>query len=241
MTLPQEKSQVENHLDNQVILIYGRPKIGKSTLASQFPEPLFLATEAGLSFLSVYKINITSWQKFLDVCAELSKPQTKFKNVVIDTIDNLVSCCTEYVCKREKIGHPSDYDYGKGWSMITQELHRALGKLSLLSYGLIMVGHSKVEEVKTKSKAYNKETITVTGENRKVVLSMADLVLFIDIERDENNKERRVIRTKPTLYYDAGDRSNRLPPVLPLDYKELAKHFINSGSKEPKEVKSESK
>jgi hypothetical protein len=180
---------------------------------------VFVATEPGLNHLEVFKVNVNSWEKFMEVCRELSEGKHEFKTLIIDTIDNLVMFCQEFVCAREGIKHPSDYDYGKGWSMVTQEFQRVMTKVSLMPYGLVMVGHSKTEEVKTKSKAYNKTTISVTGENRKIITSMADIILFMESDMDENGKPVGVIHCKPEIYFDAGDRSKRLPPeiVFPVD------------------------
>ena len=51
---------------------------------------------------------------------------------------------------------------------------------------------------------------------------MVDMVLFCGIEvvDGEGNEKtlRRVIRTKPSLYYEAGDRTGRLPETIDLDF-----------------------
>ena len=47
--LPTVKSKPKTEWENFTTLIYGAPKTGKSTLASQFDHPIFLATEAGLN------------------------------------------------------------------------------------------------------------------------------------------------------------------------------------------------
>ena len=140
--LPTSKTEIDNKLADQIMLVYGRPKIGKSTFCSCYEKAIFLATEPGLNHLAVYRTPVNSWQKFLEICKELGAGKHEFKTIVIDTIDNLVDYCQEYVCSREGINHPSDYDYGKGWAMVTAELHRVLSKLSLLPYGLIMIRYA---------------------------------------------------------------------------------------------------
>ena len=40
---------------------------------------------------------------------------------------------------------------------------------------------------------------------------------------------RRVIRTKPSLYYEAGDRTGRLPETLELDFGKF-KEFYNAAT-----------
>ncbi len=223
--LPLERSQKVTDLSKQVILIYGRAKVGKSTLCSQFDSPLFLATEPGLNHLEVFKVNINSWEKFLEACAEVAGGKHSFKTVVIDTVDNLLVYCSDWVCRKNRINHPSELPHGKGWHLVTSELHRALTKLSSLPYGLIMVSHCVQVEIETKTNKYSRWTINISGKNRNLFLNGADIILFIDSKMDENKKEVRFIRTKPSMYWDAGDRSNLLPEELPLSYDKLKEHF----------------
>ena len=223
--LPVEKSKKVMELDKQVILIYGRAKIGKSTLASHFDKPLFLATEAGLNQLEVFKVNITSWETFLSACKEIAEGKHSFKTIVIDTIDNLLTFCSDWVCRKHNVNHPADLPHGKGWHFVTAELNRAMVKLSSLSYGLVLISHCDMEEVETKTKKYNRWTISISGKNKRVFLNMADLILFIDSEMDRDGNERRLIRTKPSMYWEAGDRFGKLPETLPLDYKKLIDSF----------------
>lgn len=223
--LPLEKSKKVMELSRQIILIYGRAKIGKSTLCSQFEKPLFLATESGLNHLEVYKVNCTSWKKFLEACGEVAKGEHDYKTVIIDTIDNLVTYCSEYICKENGVNHPSELPHGRGWHLVTNELNRALVKLSSLPYGLVMVSHSVKEEVETKTKKFNRWTISISGKNKSIFLNMSDIILFVDSAMNKDGEEVRILRTKPSLYWEAGDRSNLLPETLKLDYNELVKYF----------------
>ena len=84
--------------------------------------------------------------------------------------------------------------------------------------------------LKTKTKSYHKDNLTITGENRRIVLAIADLILYIDHDADEGGKEKRIIRTKSSLYWEAGSRADSLvvlPDTIPLDYNVLTKYFNN--------------
>jgi len=223
--LPIEKSGIERRIQKQNILIYGRAKIGKSTLASQFPNPLFLATEPGLNHLSVFKVNINSWEKFLEACKDITDGKHKFETIIIDTCDNLVVYCSDYICRNNGIKHPSELAHGRGWNLITTELTRTITKLAGLPYGLVMISHSDLIEVETRTKKFHRYTISIGGKNRNLFLNMTDLILFIDSEVSKDGNEKRFIRTKPSMYWEAGDRSNVLPEIIKLDYSELNKYF----------------
>lgn len=220
-----QKSKVVSELSKQVILIYGRAKIGKSTLCSQFEKPLFLATEAGLGQLEVYKVDCNSWIKFAEACKTVGEGNHDFKTIVIDTIDNLVVFCSDYICKKNGINHPSELPHGKGWNLVTSELKRVMIKLSNLPYGLVMISHCVKEEVETKTKKYNRWTIDVSGKNKSIFLNMSDIILFIDSKISADKEEVRLIRTKPSMNWESGDRSGKLPAEIPLNFNELKKYF----------------
>jgi hypothetical protein len=213
MSLPQTVSKKENDLAKQIVLVYGRPKIGKSTLCSKFDKALFLATEPGLNQLEVFKVNVTSWKIFMETCKEIAEGKHEFRTIVIDTIDNLIPLIQAYIEETNEVDYIGDIPHGKGWFLATQELRRVLTKLAMLPYGLILVSHSKQEEIETKTKKYNRFTIDLSGKNKNAVLNLMDIILFMDSEM-KGGEEIGVMRTKPSLYWEAGDKSKLLPDAI---------------------------
>ena len=54
------------------IVIYGPEGIGKSTFASQFPDPLFIDTEGGTSNLDIRRIKCNkSWNELIAIVKEI--------------------------------------------------------------------------------------------------------------------------------------------------------------------------
>lgn len=220
--LPTEKTPPKTDLRDLNLLIYGPPKIGKSTFCSKADGALFLATEAGLNHLDVYQSPISSWEEMMEALAEIAAGEHHFKTIVIDTVDNAYRFCEEYICRKLKIDHPSDAAYGKGFGSVNSEFTRVLTKLGSLPYGLILVSHAREKEVTTRTGTLNRIGPTLPEGARKIVTGFADCILFFDVETvpngDGKTTYRRVIRTKPTTHYEAGDRTGRLPETLPLDY-----------------------
>ena len=222
--LPKEKTAPKENLGDFVFLLYGPPKIGKSTLASKFDKPLFLATEAGLNSLESYQVPVATWEDFLQACKAIAKENHDFKTIVIDTVDNLYKACSEHVKKKNNIQHESDLDWGKGWQLVADEFTRAITKLSLLPYGLVMISHSEYIEIKTRTATITKAVPTLQKRARETVLKMSDIILYAEsIVTDKG--ETRIMRTKPSENCEAGDRTTRLPAVLPLEYEALYKAF----------------
>ena len=231
--LPKTKTPARLKLEDFNVFIYGPPKVGKTTLASQFDSPVFAATEAGLNAIEAYQVSIPDWKTFLEFCAEIASGEHTFKTVVVDTIDNLFDACSEHVCKKAGVQHESDLDWGKGWAMVRDEFSRALTKLSLLPYGLVMISHAKDVEMKTRTGNLTKTVPTMSEQARRVILPMADFILYCSMELTKDGP-RRVIRTRPSENWDAGTRFKEFPAEIEMSFSAFKKAFeegIKSGRK----------
>ncbi len=220
--LPTAKTPPRDALADLTVLVYGPTKIGKSTWCSQPGDALFLATEAGLNSLEVFQSPIGTWEELLAACAEIGKGEHTFKTIVLDTVDNAYRMCADYICAKFKVDHQSDLAYGKGYALVNNEFHRVLNKLALLPYGLFLVSHSVEREFETRTGKVTRIVPTLPEKARQIVLGMVDMILFCDLEtsagEDGKTVVRRVMRTKPSAQYEAGDRTGRLPEVIDLDY-----------------------
>jgi hypothetical protein len=227
--LPTQKNKPETDPMRYSILLYGPTKVGKTTFASHADGAVFLATEPGTKALEVYSVPVADWPTLLKALGELASGGHDFKTVVIDTIDNAYQMCQEHVCKENGWAHPSDGPYGKGWSAVAGEFKRVLLKLANMPFGVVLISHSMDKEIETRTGSYSKTTTTLPESARKIVIGLMDLVLLCDLEvvQDEHGtyQQKRIIRTKPSASWDAGDRTGRLPDVLPLDYGVFLKAF----------------
>lgn len=206
MLLPTEKSKKVTDPSRFTILLYGEPKIGKSEACSRIPDALFIQTEAGLKNLEVYKTPLVeTWEQFLDIAKEVSEGNHPYKTIVIDTLDGMYQLCAKSVCRKNGWEHESDLDYGKGYARVKMELMRVLNKLAALPTGLILVGHSKMKEVKTKRGNFDKVTLAFSNSIEEAIVAFVDIGLYCCIETEEDVKERRV-HSLPHDDYFAGGR-----------------------------------
>lgn len=220
--LPQERSRPIADITQEIIMVYGVPKVGKSTFCAQADHAIFLATEAGLNHLDVFKVDVPDWKTLCDALGEIAKGGHPFRTVVIDTIDNAWRFCEEYIRAKHGVDYEGDLEWGKGFALIRNEFTRVITKASMLPYGLMMTSHAHQIDVETRTGKIKKYIPTIPERARKLIMGMADMILYMDIQAIPNGAntpvEQRVIRTKPSLYWEAGDRTKGLPDTLPLDY-----------------------
>ena len=232
VTLPTQRSQPTTELGQQTVLLYSAPKLGKSTFASRFPDAVFLECEPGLNHLDVFKVPTYTWDDFLAACKLIAEGNHSFKTIVVDTVDNAFKFCSEHVCARHNIEYEGDMGHGKGWALVKNEWHRVLTRLASLPYGLVLISHAQDKTIETRTGEYTKTQPSLPDRARNVVLGLVDIILYGDAvprkDADGNVTIDRVMRTKPHPTYEAGDRTGRLPEVLPLDYDAFQQAFLTA-------------
>ena len=245
VALPTARAKPSTDFATKSILVYGPPKIGKSTLASRFPDALFLECEPGLNELEVFKVPTYTWPDFLDACKLVAGGNHKFKTIVIDTVDNAFKYCSDHVNAQHNIEYEGDLPHGKGWSFVKNEWHRVLTKLASLPYGLVLISHAVDREVETRTGTFTRTVPSLPDRARGVVLGLVDIILFCDAtatkDKDGNVTTQRIVRTKPHPAYEAGDRTGRLPETIPLDFEAFAKAFTVAPQAQPQKTKEVSK
>ena len=129
------------------ICIYGGHGIGKSTLASQFPKPIFISTEDGLDSLDVVSFpRASSVTDVVESIKTLIKEDHEYKTVVIDSVDWLVE---PLIMQNVESSHEAkDLAYGKGQMLVAEEFREILQGLDVLrtkrNMNVVLIAHSAV-------------------------------------------------------------------------------------------------
>lgn len=237
----------------QKVVIYGTEGIGKSSLASQFPEPLFIDTEGSTDNMDVARLDKpTSWIMLNNQIAFIKANPTVCKTLVIDTIDWAESLCVDNLCAMHGKKGIEDFGYGNGYVYAKEEMGRFLNKLQdLIELGInvVLTAHAQIRkfELPDEMGSYDKYELKLgkktSSQTAPLVKEWADLLLFCNyktylISQEKSTKKKaqgnqRVMYTEHNPAWDAKNRHG-LPSELPLDYASIAHIFK---TKEKEEVK----
>ena len=207
-TLPTEKSIPIDDIGGYTILIFGKKKIGKTTICQHFKNTLFFMLERGAKKLSIYKREPKTWFEFKKYVALLQKDKT-FDTVVIDPPDIAYDLCLRYVCDTKLgIDHPGGVnDYGKSWNAVKSEFISEIRKIENSGKGVIFISHQKETEIeKRDGKKYSMLTNTMPGQAKEVIEGMVDLWANYDYDG-----EKRTLIIQGDDFIDAGHRLNEPP------------------------------
>jgi hypothetical protein len=204
-TLPTERSVPSTRLQDFTILLFGEKKIGKTDLTAQFPDTIHLMTEPGGKAQSIYQVPINRWQDFIGYVKLLEKDKGKARRFITastDTADLLYQRCTEYVCAKLGIEHPSEEAYGKGWSAVREEFTKWTIRLIASGHGVIFISHATEKEIKMRGgETYNRISPTMAGQARDILEGIVDIWAYYGYDGS-----RRVLTIRGSDHIGAGHR-----------------------------------
>ena len=111
-----EANVISRDLRGKYVMLYGKPKSGKTTAACAFPGAILFAFERGYNAIGgAYPYDITKWSDYKFALRDLEDARTKerFQTVIIDTISIAWDLCEQYVCAQNGVQKIADIPWGK--------------------------------------------------------------------------------------------------------------------------------
>jgi hypothetical protein len=185
ISLSTLKSSKTNHPPK--LLLYGVDGVGKTSLAAEFPNPIYLPTE-GETPPSDVDIQtpgtIESFDSLLDVFGELLSNDHEFGTVIVDSLDGMESLVWAATCRRLGINSIEEAGYGKGYIEADTEWKEYLSAVSALARsGLFVVQLAHPEIVRFDSPTtdpYSRYTIKLHKRANALVREQSDIVAFMN-------------------------------------------------------------
>jgi len=182
VSLPTEKTERSNNLEDYSILVHGEKKIGKTTLFAQEDTAFFLMWDPLNPALELFQESISGWAQFLQYIRALelaAKAGTlKYRTIVVDGADIAYEKCFAWKCDSLGIDHPNDEnDFGKSWKAIKLEFADAMMRLMKLpDVAIRIICHSQWREVKQRDgEKVEKLVPLLSGQAEEVLVGVVDV------------------------------------------------------------------
>lgn len=227
---------VSKDLKSKIIFSAGAPKIGKTTMASKFPKPLFAATEAGTNALNgVYVQPIKKWADFRKFVKELGKTEVQgmFETIVVDTVDILWDLCEDFVLSANGVTKVGDIPFGAGYGMIEKEFDKKLREIPMMGYGLVLISHSTTVTITSiTGEESDQYQSTLPKRAKKVVNRMADISGHILPVVNEKGEQETRLYMRETPLVQAGSRFAYIPESIVFNYENLVDAIADAVEKQ---------
>lgn len=201
LSLPTEKSKIENDFLRFSYFIHGLQKIGKTTFTAQFPDAIHLMFEPGAKTEEIYQVAPKNWREVEQYITLLRSPEgERFKTVIIDTVDLMFDMCSKAVCDEAGVEMLKDIGFGDGYKMVGNKFRNALIKIHDVK-GLVMLAHSK-DKMKTNDSDPDMVIPSTMKTGAEVIEKWADLTGHYYIK----SNGKRFLKIRPSTTMTAGTR-----------------------------------
>ena len=230
-------------------VIYGSEGIGKSTLASQLPEPLFIDIEGGTAQLDVARIDTpTTWEMLISEIMFVRDNPDVCRTLVIDTADRAQALCESALLMEsgvdsiEKIGG----GYGKGYTALLEKFRKdflyRLDEVIAKGINVCLLAHAVMRKQESpEDPPFDRWELNLQKKIAPEVRAWADLLLFCNFRImavEENGRTKAKGQARRLMYanhrptFDAKNRYG-LPDEMPLEYKPLQDIFERKAKRQP--------
>ena len=220
-----QPTTISRDLKGKFVCIYSLPKVGKTSLACQFPKNLLLAFEKGYNAIGGAKpVDIMKWSDFKLVLRQLERPEARqmYDTVTIDTVGLAWDMCEQFVCAQNGVQKIADIPWGGGYSACKKEFESCLRKITQLGFGLVVIAHVE-KRIEQRADDTEVEILGPAIPKRayEIVNQLVDIIGYIDVTWDEEGNSQRWLYTRKTPTVMAGSRFKYLAPKIKFGYNEL--------------------
>lgn len=209
----------QSHLDGINILAYGGPGTGKTTFIKTMPKPVIISAERGNLSLRGEDIPVIYVKSGLDLKLAydfLMSPQgAAFESVAIDSLTDLAQNILNIAKAAKNDGRAA---YGEMADLIVY-------------YFKLFRSMPKKHKFFVAQQGFMKDGVTgaikggpdFPGQNlSKDTPYIPDMVLRFFAQEEPTTKETQyIVQTQPDQYFDAKDRSGKLPKFIRPDFRDI--------------------
>lgn len=171
------------------MIIYGPPKIGKTTALSQLENCLIIDLEDGSDMVDALKIKVNSLAELAKVGQAIISEGKPYKYIAIDTITQLEVWCEEEAKKMyQETPMGKNFDpqnkglsvlslpQGAGYLWLRKAFMKWFFRLSKLADHVIFVGHLKDKYLTKNGKEVKAGDLSLSGKLREITCANADAI-----------------------------------------------------------------
>lgn len=211
LILPKEKSTPKVN-NPKFLILFGRPKAGKSTLMANLDNNLIIDLENGYQALSALVVQARTVNDFAEIANALReeiKKEGKFpyKYITIDNATRLEEMCLSYAVQLYR-QTPMGKTYqgtdirtlpnGSGYMYLRQAVRKVIDMFRDLCESLVLVAHVKEKMINKEGEELSEMSIDLTGKLGDILCGEADAIGYVYRKKNDT-----------IISFEGGDNSIR--------------------------------
>ena len=233
LTLPTEKIQakVENP---RFLIIYGKPKSGKTTIAVALENNLIIDLEGGSQYMNALSVQARSVEDLGEIAnaitAKIKENSSKpYKYITIDSatvLEEISKPLALRLYQQTPMGKSYKDDIlklpnGAGYMYVREAFDKIINMFKGLCDTLILIGHCKDAMINKDGKEMSEMSLDLSGKLARITLASADAIGYI-----YRNKNKTMLNFKGGEDFILGARAPHLKE----------QEFVIAESEDPKTI-----
>lgn len=198
--LPTSKIKASTQSPKNLI-IFSKPKVGKTTLAAGLDNNLILDLEDGTDYVDALKLKASSIKDLFLIGEQIKLAGNPYKYITIDTGTALEDMCIPYAEKlyaaspigknwftegKAKYGSILNLANGAGYPWLRDAYLKSTSYLSTLAPRLIQLCHVKDTVLEKNGSEFNSLDLDLTGKLKRIASSKSDAIGYLYRKGNKN-------------------------------------------------------
>ncbi len=191
--LPKSKIQPTSQ-DPKNLIIFSKPKIGKSTACAALENNLCIDLEDGYAYIESMAVPCKTVGDLKNVCKAILDEGRPYKFITIDTVtalEEMVKPLALQLYKDTPAGvkftktNVLDAPMGAGYAKIREAMEMVINMISKCADNIILICHTKDAAIAEEDGSVNVKAIDLSGKSGRILSAKSDAIGYM--YRDENS------------------------------------------------------
>jgi hypothetical protein len=176
------------------MIIFSKPKVGKTTLLSQLENCLIIDLEDGSDYVDALKVKAKSVSDITKIGKAIHDAGRPYKYVALDTITALEEMCipfaeelysksamgkTWFTDGKKKYGSILNLANGAGYPWLRQAFEKVIEFVKTFADHVILIGHIKDTMLEKNGVEFNSLELDLTGKLKRISTSKSDAIGYL--------------------------------------------------------------
>lgn len=187
----------------KTLVIFSKPKVGKTSLLAQLDNCLILDFENGTDYLEAMSTPIKSIADLRKVGEAIIAAGKPYKYIAVDTITALEDICIPFAEEiysktpmganwfnpgggKEKYKNIINMPTGSGYAWLREAFTRAVDYIKTMAPNVILVGHIKDTMLEKDGAEFNSLDLDLTGKLKRITTASSDAIGYIHRKKNTN-------------------------------------------------------
>lgn len=187
-----------------LLILFSKPKIGKTELLAQLKNSLLIDLENGSDFVSATKIKAKSVDDILAIGKKIQQAKNPYQYILLDTMTALEEMCIPYAeilysktlqgknwfkktadgklasdSGKAQYGNILNLPNGSGYSFLRESVTKVVEYVKTLAPRVILVCHIKDVLLEKAGAEFTAADLDLTGKIKRILTSQSDAIGYV--------------------------------------------------------------